>query len=48
LDTVARLELNGRVVAETKNMHCAYRFDAKPFVSAGENTLRVTFAASMT
>lgn len=48
LDTVARLELNGRFVAETKNMHRAYRFDAKPFVSAGENTLRVTFTAPTT
>ena len=48
LDTVARLELNGRFVAETKNMHRSYRFDARPFVRMGENTLRVTFTAPMT
>ena len=48
LDTVARIEINGEFVADTKNMHRAYRFDAKPFVKAGENTLSITFTAPMT
>ena len=45
LDTVARLEVNGQRVAETKNMHRAYRFDVKPLLKTGENSLSVTFAA---
>ena len=48
LDTVARLEVNGQRVAETKNMHRAYRFDVKPLLKTGENTLSVTFAAPVT
>ena len=48
LDTVAKIEVNGHLVAETYNMHRAYRFDAKPFVEAGENALSITFAAPMT
>ena len=48
LDTVARLEVNGERVAETKNMHRAYRFDVKPLLKTGENTLSVTFAAPVT
>ena len=48
LDTVARVKLNGQVVAETKNMHRAYRFDIKPLVKAGENVLSITFAAPVT
>ena len=48
LDTVARIEVNGQRVAETRNMHRAYRFDVKPLLKTGENTLSVTFAAPVT
>lgn len=48
LDTVAHIEVNGQHVADTKNMHRAYRFDVKPLVKPGENTLSITFAAPMT
>ena len=47
LDTVAQIELNGQVVADTKNMHRAYRFDVKLLVKAGENSLSITFAAPL-
>ncbi|ACZ29307.1 glycoside hydrolase family 2 TIM barrel [Xylanimonas cellulosilytica DSM 15894] len=45
LDTVARVELNGVVVATTQNMHRSYRWDVRPLLRAGANTLTVTFAA---
>ena len=43
LDTVARVELNGVLVAETRNMHRTYRFDVGPLLQDGENELAVTF-----
>lgn len=45
LDTVATIELNGSVLARTANQHRSYRFDARPLLVEGENSLRVTFAA---
>ena len=43
LDTVARVELNGVLVAETRNMHRTYRFDVGALLQEGPNTLAVTF-----
>ena len=43
LDTVARVELNGTLIAETRNMHRTYRVDVRPFLREGDNTLTVTF-----
>jgi beta-mannosidase len=43
LDTVARVELNGVVVAETRNMHRTYRFDVGRLLRDGDNELAVTF-----
>jgi beta-mannosidase len=43
LDTVARVELNGVVLAQTRNMHRTYRFDVGPLLRDGPNTLAVTF-----
>ena len=48
LDTVATVELNGQHLASTQNMHRAYRFDVRPFLHVGDNTLSVTFAAPTT
>jgi beta-mannosidase len=45
LDTMARIELNGRELARTKNMHRSYRFDVKDFLLAGDNVIAVTFDA---
>ena len=47
LDTVATLELNGEVVGTSEDMHLAYRFDAKPYVRAGANTLCITFRSAL-
>lgn len=45
LDTVARVELNGTVIAETRNMHRTYRADVHSLLRAGDNELSVTFAS---
>ncbi|MDX1683518.1 MAG: hypothetical protein R3336_10380, partial [Phycisphaeraceae bacterium] len=45
LDTFAKVEINGKKVAETDNMHRRYRWDVKKRLSAGENTIRVTFTS---
>ena len=45
LDTVARVELNGQLVAETRNMHRTYRFDVRSLLREGSNELAVTFAS---
>ncbi len=45
LDTVATVELNGEVVAQTENMHRSYRFPVSGLLREGSNELAVTFAA---
>ncbi|MEA2709591.1 MAG: beta-mannosidase [Phycisphaerales bacterium] len=45
LDTVAYIELNGSIVAETFNMHRGYRFDVRKSLKRGENELVITFAS---
>lgn len=45
LDTVARVELNGRLVAETENAHRSYRSDVGALLVEGDNELVVTIAA---
>jgi beta-mannosidase len=45
LDTVAVVELNGIEVARTENMHRSYRWDVRPLLCEGRNTLTVAFAA---
>ena len=48
LDTVAVIELNGTVVAETRNMHRSYRFGVRDLLRRGTNTLAVTFTGALT
>ena len=45
LDTVARIELNGRLIGETRNMHRSYRFDVRELLVEGDNELVVIFAS---
>ena len=45
LDTIARVELNGTVIAETRNMHRTYRTEVRSMLHAGANELTVTFAS---
>jgi beta-mannosidase len=45
LDTIARVKLNGTVIAETRNMHRTYRAEVRSLLRDGENELMVTFAS---
>ena len=45
LDTVATVRLNGRVVAQTANMHRSYRFDVRDVLAEGQNELTIEFEA---
>ena len=41
LDTLCDIYIGDRRIAKTDNMHRRYEFDLKPYVTAGENSLRV-------
>ncbi|MEH0840998.1 glycoside hydrolase family 2 protein [Micromonospora sp. CPCC 205711] len=43
LDTVATVTLNGTEVGRTENMHRSHRFDVRPLLRPGPNTLSVRF-----
>jgi beta-mannosidase len=47
LDTVAAIELNGKRVGQSQNMHHAHRFDAKNALQKGRNQLTVTFRSAV-
>lgn len=47
LDTLADISLNGIPIASTDNMHRSYEFDVKPFLSKGENVLRIIFRSPL-
>src|SRR5262245_25390054 len=46
LDTIASITLNDVELGATANMHRSYRFDARPALRAGTNTLRVRFSSA--
>ncbi|MFD0574092.1 glycoside hydrolase family 2 protein [Kitasatospora gansuensis] len=48
LDTVATVELNGTVLARTRNMHRSYRLPAAHLLRSGSNVLAVTFTGALT
>ena len=41
LDTICDIFLNDTLVGQTQDMHRTYRFDVKPFLRPGENTIRI-------
>ncbi len=45
LDTFATVRINGRAIARTDNMYRSWEFDAKPYLRAGANTVRIDFEA---
>ena len=47
LDTLATLTLNGQPLGATENMYRQYRWDAKPRLKVGVNTLRIVFASAV-
>jgi len=46
LDTIAEVSLNGRPAGRADNMFVRWRFDAKPFLKAGKNTVRILFRSA--
>ncbi|MEZ2222611.1 glycoside hydrolase family 2 protein [Rhizobium sp. RCC_161_2] len=46
LDTAARLELNGTMLGETRNMHRSYRFDIREKLKDGRNELIIDFESA--
>ena len=46
LDTIADVFLNGKKVGRADNMFTRWRFDAKPFLRPGANTIRVSFTSA--
>ncbi|HEX3358108.1 MAG TPA: glycoside hydrolase family 2 TIM barrel-domain containing protein, partial [Tepidisphaeraceae bacterium] len=44
LDTIAKIELNGSLIAQTQNMFRSYRFDVRKLLKRTGNELRITFA----
>lgn len=47
LDTVATVRVNGADVARTANQHRRYRFDLRPFLRHGGNTLSIRFDSAI-
>jgi DNA-binding LacI/PurR family transcriptional regulator len=45
LDTLCRVFLNGRKVADTDNMHVTWGFEVKDLLKPGENTITIAFAS---
>ncbi|MBL8763690.1 MAG: glycoside hydrolase family 2 protein [Phycisphaerae bacterium] len=46
LDTVARVDLNGETIGRAASEFIPWRFDAKPAIRSGRNTLAVTFTSA--
>ena len=46
LDTLATVRVNGRLVARTENMFIGFRWDIRPLLKPGSNTLSVRFASA--
>jgi beta-mannosidase len=47
LDTLATITVNGAAVGVANNMYRTWEFDVKPHLRAGENEIRIVFAALM-
>lgn len=43
LDTLAKITVNGRILASTDNMHRTWIFDVKEYLSVGKNTISILF-----
>jgi beta-mannosidase len=43
LDTLATIHINGRILADTDNMHRTYTLDVKPYIQLGTNEIIIHF-----
>ena len=46
LDTIATVRLNGALVARTENMFIGFRWDVRPLLRRGRNTLSIRFGSA--
>lgn len=46
LDTLAKITINGKILAETNNMHRIWEFDVKKFLQVGNNKITITFLSA--
>ena len=46
LDTIAEIFLNGKKAGSADNMFVRWRFDAKPFLRPGKNSIRIVFSSA--
>ena len=47
LDTLAEVRLNGHLLGRTDNMFREWRFDVRPCLKSGKNTLEITFRPTL-
>jgi len=47
LDTLAQIEVNGKLVGRSENMFRQYRWEVLPWLRAGENEITVTFKSTV-
>ena len=47
LDTLSEICINDTLIARTNNMHRTYRFDIKPLLKCGENTIHILFRSPL-
>lgn len=47
LDTIASIRINGRLVAETRDMHRTYRFPIKEYLQEGKNRIEILFRSPL-
>lgn len=45
IDTLGVIQINGNVIGTCNNMHRTWRFDIKPYLIEGENTVTILFAS---
>ena len=43
LDTICNVYVNDSLVGKGENAHLQYKFDVKPYIKSGENTLKIEF-----
>lgn len=46
MDTLAEIRINGRLAGRTENQFTRYRFEVKPFLTAGENRMEILFRSA--
>ena len=46
IDTVSTVYINDKIVGKTENQFIRYKFDLKPVLKTGKNTIRIAFESA--